>query len=138
MNPLIGRAVAAGVGALAKRMGKKAAEEAAEEGTKKAGLSVASQATRNAAANKSDVVDEMLKLDRQITTKKDLATAQANPARKAAEKAAQTTEEGGVSVTRYPYVKPTPENMRRGGHVKSASNRGDGIAQRGKTRGKMV
>jgi hypothetical protein len=137
MNPLIGRAVAAGVGALAKRMGKKGAEEVVEEGGKNAGLSVASQATRNAKANKSDVVDEMLKIDRQIATKKDLATAQANPARKAAERAAETVEEGGVKTTKYPYVKPTPENMRRGGHVKAASNRGDGIAQRGKTRGKM-
>ena len=31
----------------------------------------------------------------------------------------------------------TPSNFKKGGKVKSASRRGDGIAQRGKTRGKM-
>ena len=31
----------------------------------------------------------------------------------------------------------TPSNLKKGGKVKSASRRGDGIAQRGKTRGKM-
>lgn len=35
-------------------------------------------------------------------------------------------------------VKPEPEKKRSGGVVKSASRRADGIAQRGKTKGRMV
>jgi hypothetical protein len=35
-------------------------------------------------------------------------------------------------------VKPEPEKKRSGGVVGSASKRADGIAQRGKTRGRMV
>lgn len=35
-------------------------------------------------------------------------------------------------------VKPEPEKKRSGGTVGSASKRADGIAQRGKTRGRMV
>jgi len=31
----------------------------------------------------------------------------------------------------------TPSDFKKGGKIKSASRRGDGIAQRGKTRGKM-
>ena len=34
--------------------------------------------------------------------------------------------------------KPTPEKKRAGGVVGSASKRADGIAQRGKTKGRMV
>jgi len=33
---------------------------------------------------------------------------------------------------------PAPTGMKKGGKVKSASSRGDGIAKRGKTRGRMV
>jgi hypothetical protein len=33
---------------------------------------------------------------------------------------------------------PSPREMKKGGKVSSASSRADGIAQRGKTRGKMV
>lgn len=37
-----------------------------------------------------------------------------------------------------PLVKPRPPGMKKGGKVGSASKRADGIAQRGKTRGRMV
>lgn len=36
------------------------------------------------------------------------------------------------------YEKTKPKGMKSGGKVSSASSRADGIAQRGKTRGKMV
>ena len=135
MGPIIGRALAAGAAALAKRAAKKEAEGVA----KKQGSSMVSIASRNSKRKGTDIADEMLEAEAKMATKKDLATAQANPARQAAEKAATTTEEGGVNVTRYPYVKPTPENMRRGGVVKSsASIRGGGIESRGKTKGRMI
>jgi hypothetical protein len=44
----------------------------------------------------------------------------------------EATTEGGV--TKYPYIEPT--SKKAGGAV-TASRRADGIAQRGKTRGKM-
>ena len=139
MGPTIGRVIAAGAAALAKRGAKKAAEEGAEEGAKKAGQSVASQAVRNAEANKTSVVDEMAKIDSRLATKKDLAAAQANPARQKAVDEATSSVKGGVKTTEYPYVKPTAENMKKGGSVKSsASRRADGIATKGKTKGRFV
>jgi hypothetical protein len=134
MGPIIGRALAAGAAALAKR----AAKKGAEEGAKKQGPSISSIASGNSKRKGTDMADEMIEAETKVAAKKDLATAQANPARQAAEKAATTAEEGGVKVTRYPYVKPTPENMRRGGVVKSSVTRGDGCAQRGKTKGRMI
>jgi hypothetical protein len=56
-------------------------------------------------------------------------------------------EEHGVDVEGYMNNKPTDNDMKKGGKVKkmasggkisSASKRGDGIAQRGKTRGKLI
>ena len=55
----------------------------------------------------------------RIHAVRELETAQANTARKAAEEAAETVDEGGVTVTRYPYVKPTSQNMKGGGSVTS-------------------
>lgn len=47
----------------------------------------------------------------------------------------RATREGPLGVTRYPVDRPV--KLRKGGSV-SASRRGDGIARKGKTRGKMV
>ena len=95
---------------------------------------------------------------------RDATKEAAQAARKEALEKAVTSVEGGVPVTRYPAVKDvesrvtareagqssrfgkgeTPrlsdewEGYKKGGKVSSASRRGDGIAQRGKTRGKMV
>ena len=44
-----------------------------------------------------------------------------------------TSVKEGVKTTEYPYVKPTAENMKRGGSI-----RGGGIEQRGKTKGRFV
>ena len=43
-----------------------------------------------------------------------------------------------VDKARRDSEEESPKTFKRGGTVKSASNRGDGIAQRGKTRGRMV
>jgi hypothetical protein len=84
-------------------------------------------------------------------------------ARSEAEKGATTKMVGGVKVTEYPAVEPVerrttaqpsggrgagagsllremnPQKMyKKGGAVRSASSRADGIAQRGKTRGRIV
>ena len=48
--------------------------------------------------------------------------------------AAEFTE---ANVSKKAYAK-LPEKMKKGGAVKSASKRADGIAQRGKTRGRMI
>ena len=45
----------------------------------------------------------------------------------------------GVDIEGLPKkLRSGPKNMKKGGKVSSASKRADGIAQRGKTRGKMV
>lgn len=86
-------------------------------------------------------------------------------ARAEAEKGATTKMVGGVKVTEYPSVDPVERRvtaqpsrgrgegggagsllhemnpqklMKKGGAVKSASSRADGIAKRGKTKGRMV
>ncbi len=49
---------------------------------------------------------------KQMQIKHEIATAKANPARKAAEEGAKTSTRDGVKVTEYPYVKPTVDNMK--------------------------
>ena len=139
MGPIIGRAIASGVSALAKNLAKKGAKDIAEEEVKRKGANVVTIAAENAKRTGRNMADELISAEKNLQTKRDLATAQANPARQAAEQAAETSYETGVKTTKYPYVKPTPENMRKGGAVKaaSASKRADGIAQRGKTKGRM-
>jgi hypothetical protein len=57
--------------------------------------------------------------------------------------AARQLEERGVDIPGLIANKPTDSDMKKGGKVKkmasggSASKRGDGIAQRGKTKGRM-
>ena len=142
MGPLVGAALRFGAKTIANKFAKKAVEEGVEEGAKKIGSSVAAQATRKAAANKSNVADEMVKIDQQLATKRDLATAQSNPARQKAVDEAATSVKEGVKTTEYPYVKPTAENMKHGGSVKKyasgGSIRGGGIESKGKTKGRMV
>jgi len=98
------------------------------------GLSINTQAAKNAAKNNTSTADEMIKLDKMLESKKELAQIKAKPERQAAERNASTREEGGVKTTTYPYA--GPNEYKKGGKV-SASSRADGIAQRGKTRGKM-
>ena len=99
----------------------------------KQGLNINAQAARNAAKNKTSDADEMIRLDKMLTQKKELEAVKSKPERQAAEKNAVTTQEGGVKKTDYPYV--GPNEYSKGG---TASVRADGIAQRGKTRGKIV
>lgn len=51
--------------------------------------------------------------------------------------AARRLEEHGVDVEGLVGNRPTDSDYKKGGKVSSASKRADGIAQRGKTRGKM-
>ena len=99
----------------------------------KQGLNINTQAARNAAKNKTSDADEMIRLDKMLTQKKELEAVKSKPERQAAEKNAVTTQEGGIKKTEYPYV--GPNEYSKGG---TASARADGIAQRGKTRGKIV
>jgi hypothetical protein len=52
----------------------------------------------------------------------------------------RTKEEGDKAVSSYRGAKENQKEygMKKGGKVSSASSRGDGIAQRGKTKGRMV
>lgn len=74
----------------------------------------------------------------------DLAAVQAAKAAGAARRAKQAAEpmlhnpfRGAIDAIRSRGKKSNPEAYAKGGSVSSASKRGDGIAQRGKTRGKM-
>ena len=98
------------------------------------GFSLTQQAVRNAEKNKTEVGEEISKLNRQLAMKKELEAAKSKPERQAAEREASVTQEGGVKKTVYPYA--GANEYKKGGAV-SASRRADGIAQRGKTRGKM-
>ena len=133
MGPLIGAALRVGAKEIAKKFGTQAAVEGAETGARKAGQSIVSQAVRNAEANKTNVTDEIVKLESRLATKNELATAQANPARQKAVDEATTSVKEGVKTTEYPYVKPTAENMKRGGSI-----RGGGCETKGKTKGRFV
>ena len=96
------------------------------------GQSISAQAVKNAEKNKTSVSDEMIKLDNMLAQKRELEAVKSKPERQAAEKNAVTTQEGGVKKTVYPYV--GPNEYSKGG---TASSRADGIAQRGKTKGRM-
>jgi hypothetical protein len=74
----------------------------------------------------------------------DLAAVQAAKAAGAARRAKMSNEpmlhnplRGAIDAIRDRGKKSNPEAYAKGGSVSSASKRGDGIAQRGKTRGKM-
>ena len=129
------------------------------------GLSLVRQAEVLADKKGIPVVDAMMQLEDQLRVKRDVQTSKNQPERKAAEKGATSKMDEGVKVTEYPRVKGgggggdsdtremqlgselDPKAMMRrtgryssfakGGKVKSASSRADGIAQRGKTRGMM-
>lgn len=130
------------------------------------GLSLVRQAEALADKKGIPMVDAMMQLEDQLRVKRDVETSKSQPERQAAEKGATSKMVEGVKVTEYPRVKGgggggdsdtremqlgselDPKAMMRrtgryssfakGGAVKSASSRADGIAQRGKTRGKMV
>jgi hypothetical protein len=102
----------------------------------KQGQSVAGQAVKNARKNQTSDVEEMIKLDRMLDMRRELQAAKAKPERQAAERNATTREEGGAKVTSYPYA--GPNEYKKGGKVASASKRADGIAQKGKTKGRMI
>jgi len=97
-------------------------------------MSMSAIADKSAAKNKTNMADEMIAADKKLSMKRELEIAKAKPERQKAEKDATISTDGGVKTTRYPYV--GANEYKKGGSV-SASKRADGIAQRGKTRGKM-
>ena len=101
-----------------------------------AGSSIVSQAHRNATKNNTTVNQELEKLEKLMQIKGEMSAAKAKPERQAAERNANVTQEGGIKKTTYPYV--GPNEFKKGGKVATASRRADGIAQRGKTKGRML
>ena len=99
------------------------------------GQSLAGQASKNTSKAKSDMADEMIRLDKMMAAKRDTEKAKARPERQEAERKAVVREEGGVKKTEYPYA--GPNEFKKGGTV-SASKRADGCAVKGKTKGRMV
>jgi hypothetical protein len=95
-------------------------------------ISISGIADRNAKRNKTDFVDELIAADKKLAMKRELETVKAKPGRQQAEQNATVRTEDGVKTTTYPYV--GANEFAKGGSV---SSRADGIAQRGKTRGKM-
>ena len=89
---------------------------------------------KNSKKNKTDFVDEMIAADKKLAMKRELEVSKAKPERQQAEKNATVRTEDGVKTTTYPYV--GANEFSKGGSV-SASRRADGIAQRGKTKGRM-
>ena len=89
---------------------------------------------KNSKKNKTDFVDEMIAADKKLAMKRELEVSKAKPERQQAEKNAMVRTEDGVKTTTYPYV--GANEFSKGGSV-SASRRADGIAQRGKTKGRM-
>ena len=130
------------------------------------GLSLVRQAEVLADKKGIPMVDAMMQLDDQLRVKREIKTSKSQPERQAAEKGATSKMVEGVKVTEYPRVKGgggggdsdtremqlgselDPKAMMRrtgryssfakGGKVKSASARADGIAKRGKTKGRIV
>jgi hypothetical protein len=126
--------------------------------------SIVRQAVRNAEKSGASVGDEILKIQDEMRVRADLRKSKEEPARKAAEKAAQTTTSSeGVKKTTYPYVAPSrgagggrggamtggggglpglEGAMRNGGKVKGYAKggvtRADGCVTKGHTKGKMV
>lgn len=97
-------------------------------------LSMPSIVKRQSEKKGTDFVDEMIAADKKLSMKRELEAVKAKPERQKAELGATTTTKDGVKTTEYPYA--GPNEYKKGGAV-SASKRADGIAQRGKTRGKM-
>ena len=97
-------------------------------------LSMPSIVERQSKKKGTDFVDEMIAADKKLSMKRELEAVKAKPARQQAEKDSTVSTNGGVKTTSYPYA--GPNEYKKGGAV-SASKRADGIAQRGKTRGKM-
>jgi hypothetical protein len=91
-------------------------------------------AVQRAEKNKTSVADEQIKVDKLLQAKREIEAAKAKPERKEAASKATTREEGGVKITEYPYA--GKNEFKNGGKV-SASSRADGIATKGKTRGKI-
>lgn len=79
-----------------------------------------------------DMADVDARLDRETN---GLRTEMASKPRRTPESLTSTDRPG--TRTRYENEEATSETFKRGGKV-SASRRGDGIAKRGKTRGKMI
>lgn len=80
-----------------------------------------------------DMADVDARLDRETT---GLKTELAYKPRRTPEPLTSTDKPG--TATRYENEEATSEGFKKGGKVSSASSRGDGIAQRGKTKGRMV
>jgi hypothetical protein len=59
-------------------------------------------------------------------------------AQEAAMQEAQDAKDTEAAGRAYDKAMPSPERYAKGGKVGSASKRADGVAQRGKTRGKMM
>ena len=119
---LLGRAGIAGAKYLSKKMAKRSAKKAAQEKTTDGVGEIAAMGLGGGAAG---AAVSRLQLE-QIAEKRALAERE-RAERERAEKA-KTKEE-----------KEDEPSYRKGGSVKSsASRRADGIAQRGKTRGKFI
>ena len=99
------------------------------------GQGLAGQAAKNTSRAKSDMADELIRLDKMMAAKRDMERAKARPERQEAERNAVVRNEGGVKVTEYPYA---GKNELKKGGVVTAKHRGDGIAQRGRTKGRMI
>ena len=99
------------------------------------GQSLAGQASKNTSKANSDMADELIRLEKMMTAKRDVEKAKARPERQDAERKAVVREEGGVKKTEYPYA--GPNEFKKGGKV-SASSRADGCCVKGKTKGRMV
>lgn len=92
-------------------------------------------AVQRAEKNKTSVADEQIKVDKLLQAKREIEAAKAKPERQEAASKATTREEGGIKITEYPFA--GKNEFKKGGKV-SASSRADGIAQRGKTKGRMI
>jgi len=75
------------------------------------------------------------RIDKEARTYKDLSTGQV----RVEPKLGSAGVGAGIDIEGLPKkIRPGPKNMKKGGKVSSASKRADGIAQRGKTRGKFI
>ena len=82
------------------------------------GQSLVAQAARAAAANGTNMADELIRLENQRRIGEDINQSKSQEGRKAAERAAQTSVKEGVKTTKYPYVEPkkvTAQPTSRGG-----------------------
>jgi hypothetical protein len=94
------------------------------------GLRLELQAVKNAAKNKTNATDELIRLDKMMAAKKELNAAKARPERQKAASEAVTTKEGDVKVTRYPYAGKNE-------YAKGGSVRGAGMAKKGVRKAKI-